>query len=342
MDDSFNVFVIGPMGADKDKPSESGTPISQHMENIAAALRAIMPRYVKPPSRWEVFSPLEGATAITDYVFTHIDDADLAVADITSRSPSVMYELAYFHALGTPMIVLDDSGRPEDALPFYLKDVNVLPIKDFSVGTLTKELNERVQQLFNPDIYQDFGKNPITGFYGAPLMEISGAATIARGYYSNFLRGFIDSNNGIAVSYEEGDIDRIYVLKPSPNLSLKSDFDLFEAAMGGSDEHVFVTRTAKKKRKATAHYDGRAVFDLPRTVYTLAHSPRVQRLQNAIVEMQNVSAERKAEMVARSLSGLVERFYKSIETSILRDEHVLGDMIEFIDVSEVEDFVHTP
>lgn len=341
MTDSFNVFVIGPMGADKEKPSESGTPISQHMANIAASLRAIMPRYVKPPSIWEVFSPLEGVTDITEYVFTRIDDADLAVADITSRSPSVMYELAYFHALGTPIIVLDDSGRADDALPFYLKGTNVLRITAFDVESLTTALSERIHRFFDENEFQDFGANPITSFYGAPLMEISGASTIARGYYRNFVRGIIDSQSGIAAPNRGSDnppVKKLYIIKPSGSLNISADMTLLEEAFGEKDEQVFNVGA----RKLSALYDDKAIFDLPRTVYTLAHSPRVQRLERAMGLMAGVSAEKKAEMRTRALSGLVTRFYDAIGERIAGDENVYNQMVEFIDVSDVSGTIQAP
>jgi nucleoside 2-deoxyribosyltransferase len=41
---------------------------------------------------------------IPEDVFSAIDLSDLVVADISHRSPNVMYELAFAHALGIPTI----------------------------------------------------------------------------------------------------------------------------------------------------------------------------------------------------------------------------------------------
>lgn len=339
MTDSFNVFVIGPMGADKDEPLENRTPISSHMENIAKALRIIMPQYIKAPSRWEVFSPLEGATDITEFVFTRIDDADLAVADITTRSPSVMYELAYFHALGTPIIVLDYNNVSAASTPFYLKGVNLLRVSDFDVDSLTSALNERFQKFFDPEDFQNFSTNPITSFYGAPLMEISGAATIARGYYRNFVSGIINSQSGIAALYKESPIEKLYILKSSSSLDIRTDIQLFESAFPGKKEHVFSVQTAGKERRLSAHYDGRAIFDLPRTVYTLAYSPRIQRLEKAIRQMPGLSENKKEEMRSRTLSALVTRFYDAINERVIEDEMAFNQMVEFVGIANIKDFV---
>lgn len=339
MPNTFNVFVIGPMGADKDSVGESGTPISQHMTNIAAALRTIMPTYVTPPKRWEVFSPHEGATDIAEYVFTHIDDAELAVADITTRSPSVMYELSFFHSLGTPVIIIDDGSIP-DALPFYLKGANILRVVDFSVEKLVPALNERLQKFFNPDNIQDFSINPIKTFYGAPLMEISGAATIARGYYTNFIARIIDKYSGLAANYDDGPIKKLFIVRPSGDLDDSSDMDLFMRSMPNKMQHKFEVRGVKEFRPLSAYYDGRAIFDLPRTVYTLSHSPRLQRLKRAMDEIVGANELRKKEMVQRGLEGLVERFYTTIRSRVAEDENANKKLLEIISIEEIEAHVY--
>ena len=343
MTDSFNVFVIGPMGADKDKPSESGTPISQHMVNIAAALRSVMPNYRSPPSRFEVFSPHDLAGGdITDDVFSKIDDADLGIADITSRSPSVMYELAYFHAIGTPVIVIDDGSVNDQNRPFYLKDVNILTVKDFDVATLSTALNERLQRFFNPNDIQNFGNNPISRFYGAPLIEISGAATIARGYYKNFVKLIVNEGSGIKMLNDGLKFEKLYIVRPSPDLAAGRDFDAYEAAFGGADEKSFSVWGGERPRKLSAHYDGRAFFDIPRTVYTLANSPRLQRLENALDGMDNVSPERKEEMLSRALKGLIDAFFFALRRSIANDDNAFRGLVEFVEVGELSEIVQTP
>lgn len=282
MNEIVNVFVIGPMGQDKDDPVEQRTPISRHMSNIEAALAEafkLIPAYSA-----EVNTPHHGGADIVDTAFNWIDRADLAVADITSRSPSVMYELAFFHALGTPVIVLDDER--EKHIPFYLKDANILRVRDFEIPALTVALFERLKIFFDRSADQNFSANPISKFYSAPLIEISGSATIARGYFGSFIRPILDSSSGVVHQIGARNVRRVIVIRPEPGFDVSEDGDHLKAILTEANsgepiaETVWTIPAKGRERKVSSYYLGGLIVDYPRTITTITGSPRMQRLIN--------------------------------------------------------------
>ena len=60
---------------------------------------------------------------IMDQIWRGIHDADVLVAELTTRNPNVFYELGLAHALGKPVILV--AAREED-VPFDLKHIRVI------------------------------------------------------------------------------------------------------------------------------------------------------------------------------------------------------------------------
>lgn len=336
MSDTFSAFVIGPMGADKNLPSEQGTPISEHMVNIEAALRAVLPRFVRPPIRYEVYTPEGGGADIVDYVFGHIDDADVAVADISRRSPSVMYEMAYFHALGTPVIVIDDSSLALES-PFYLRGTNVIRTSDFSVGNLISIFNDRFQKFFAEYDAQDFSINPITKFYSAPLVEISGAATIARGYFRNFIEPILHRNYGVISNYKDKKINKLYIVKPTNILSVSEDMREFRSLMGGRSEITFTVQDAGEERHISAYLVEDAIVDYPRTAGMLSTSPRLGRIK----VRPGLSKTRIDDIRSKTIERLLSVFFESIDNHIENRDDLYRTYFDYIDFKELRALVNS-
>ena len=94
------IFIIGPMSDATGKPLEN-------TYNIKAALEGIFRDHGGPIEiKLDIPEELYGSDIPRD-VFTAIDLSDLVIADISHRSPSVMYELAFAHALGIPTMLID-------------------------------------------------------------------------------------------------------------------------------------------------------------------------------------------------------------------------------------------
>src|SRR5262245_36242345 len=120
---TMRIFIIGPMPA-AGKACQNVPDIKQAIEKILAALQAKHCEVSIPHEQYDDDIPTR--------VFHLIDVSDLIVADISTRSPSVMYELAFAHALGIPTVLIDyrenHDQRADPAKPsiFYLKQASVL------------------------------------------------------------------------------------------------------------------------------------------------------------------------------------------------------------------------
>lgn len=111
-------FIVTPIGSDTD-------PIRRHIEGIIeAALRPALGEKYKLVVAHKIYEP----GSITKQVITEIYDAELVIANLTNRNPNVMYELAFRHSLGKPVIMIAESGTnlPADIIMerviFYQND----------------------------------------------------------------------------------------------------------------------------------------------------------------------------------------------------------------------------
>ena len=330
----FDVFVIGPMGKEKDQAGEQDTPISAHIRNIKRALNKILPDVVPAGMKAEVRIPQDGRTDIVDFVFNKIDGAEMIVADISTLSPSVMYELAYAHALGTPVIIIDDEAMAESrGTPFYLQGAQIVRVRSFDepddedrLGELAQRLRAVLKTFFNPSDDQNFALNPLTGFYSAPLVETAGAATIARGYFRNLVSPIIDANGLMAQPGQE-EIKRYCMLVPSPALTVNDDLKRIGAitrAWNGGEtlpETVWEFDFARRKRKVSAMFIDGVVYDYPRTVGSLENSPRLTRVtQTGQPGGGLVDPAVRLRARVRVTSKLVEYFVQTVRNEVARNQ----------------------
>lgn len=102
MFDRSKCFIITPIGDEAD-------PIRRHIEGIIEA--AIKPALSK---KYEltVAHKISEPGSITKQVITEIYSSKLAIANLTNRNPNVMYELAFRHSLGKPVIMIAEKGTP--------------------------------------------------------------------------------------------------------------------------------------------------------------------------------------------------------------------------------------
>ncbi|MBE6785589.1 MAG: hypothetical protein E7538_05055 [Ruminococcaceae bacterium] len=120
-------FVITPIGKETD-------PIRRHIDGIIEA--AIIPAL---GDKYDIIVAHKIATpgTITKQIINEIYSDDLVIANLTERNPNVMYELAFRHAIGKPMIMIseEDTNLPTDIIMertiFYHNDAKgVLELRD--------------------------------------------------------------------------------------------------------------------------------------------------------------------------------------------------------------------
>jgi nucleoside 2-deoxyribosyltransferase len=100
-----SIFVISPIGK-LDKDNVDFTKI--FLEQIVKPAAAMAGGFKTPVRGDEVKAP----GSITAKIVKDIVGADVCVADLTTRNPNVMYEVAIAHAAGKPVILLQQENEP--------------------------------------------------------------------------------------------------------------------------------------------------------------------------------------------------------------------------------------
>lgn len=118
------------------------SPIRRHIDGIIDA--AIKPA-LEDSYEIIVSHKISEPGSITKQIISEIYNDDLVIANLTDRNPNVMYELAFRHTIGKPVIMIAEKGTniPSDIIMqrtiFYHNDAKgVLELKD----ALTKAKDE--------------------------------------------------------------------------------------------------------------------------------------------------------------------------------------------------------
>ncbi|MEM9128447.1 MAG: hypothetical protein AAGA97_01845, partial [Pseudomonadota bacterium] len=250
----LRLFIIGPMS--DDRSDDQGLSLSKHIPNIASATKSAIkeikkrnPGFSRPV---EVISPPNEIGDIVGPIFNHIMHCNIAIADISDASPNVFYELSLLHANGVPVILLTQNKRNA----FYLLQMNILNVQDFSVETLIAALDpagvgdepgQLEKVLHTPKEFQ--ASNPITKhFNGVHLINVAAATGLATGQFFNFLQ-YVLKPGGIFRHPPEIDkklieFEGLILVRPSGVQTVDMDIARLEREFG---EPVF--------------HDGQAVLD---------------------------------------------------------------------------------
>lgn len=271
-------FVIGPMdleGKDKD-----GIAYADQIYNIYQALTKIGEELVDQGVRLVVTSPDKRTTVVHDipsFALGAIDECDFAVADISVRSPSVMYEIATLHCLGTPVLLIDRKPvKIEDAV-YYLKDLTVHGVDSYAVDTLEGVLRPLVRALcgINPPAGVDFTKNKIKEYYdGIALVDVSAIMGIATSFFSNYLRFVLNPQGPMR---QDHTIERLVIIEPE---KLQNNFG---AVVKNRLRETFGDRLTDVRvegvfaRPFNYFRVGSTIVEYPTPLDSLVHSPQFQK-----------------------------------------------------------------
>lgn len=276
----FKVFVIGPMF--REGKGSDGVKYSDQVINIVNAVNLIGADLKREHEiDLDVSAPdrrLRDIQHIPEFALGEIDLCDFAVADISGRSPSVMYEIAVLHALGTPTLLIDQRpARIEDAV-YYLKDITVRDVESFSIENIRAELNSPIRVLTGVDDgpRQDYALNKITEYYrDIPLVDARAISGIATGYYANFLRHVLHPLGPLASDHT---LEEMVILTPKK----------IEDNHGASVKNMLKTELGDKlqafdfqsvfNRKARADRLENMLLDYPTPIDSLSLSPHFQRV----------------------------------------------------------------
>ncbi|MEP1535129.1 MAG: hypothetical protein ABJX35_01660 [Hyphomicrobiales bacterium] len=332
---SFKVFVIGPMFREGEGPG--GIKYSDQIYNIVRAINAIGADLQREHGiHLDVDAPdrrIRDIQNIPDFALGEIDLCDFAVADISGRSPSVMYEIAILHALGTPTLLIDQNpAKIEDAV-YYLKDLMVRGVDSFSQENVQAELKSPIGVLTGVEESgrQDYTLNKISEYYrGVPLVDIRALTGIATSYYANFLRHVLHPFGPLASDHT---LDRLVVLTPSMIIdnngaTVKSRL---KAELG--DRLELLEFQSVFSRASRADRIGNTILDYPTPIDSLSQSLQFQRVADRLTLADPDG--KGAEAFARYQQRMISTF-----CDIVNNLCTKGDAIKTPEFVPLENFVN--
>ena len=342
----FSVFIIGPMGNDKDIPQDQSgqgpfgrwfrrrrspertqVPISAHTSNIGDAANSVLRSLGLTGAEFEVYVPDQlVSAAIKDDVFHRIDMADLGIADISTTSRNVMYEIAYFNALGTPLILIDYHGTTP---PFYLVQSRVLRVTDYTVEELTSQLEPVMSKHLKGEA--NLSENPITQFYGAALVDVSAATGAAVGFFENFAHHVL-VQGGVLDQHPE--IRELVMLKPERINDLQRDNARVSAVMQSAGRRTLKAPSHPRK-EVTARVLSDAIVDFPTPLYALDSAPRYRKLRDRMRSMGAPQA-RVDDMLAKFEAKLIDSYFMMVENLISDAKNMSRQSWRVVDIAAFE------
>lgn len=121
-------FYITPIG-------EDGSQTNNHMKDVVKIIKPVITGL-----GYSFVMPNEDIPgSITDFIFKHILEDELVVADLTGLNPNVMYELGVRHSIEKHAIIICEKGT---ILPFDTKDARTLFFENSFSGS--DKLKERL------------------------------------------------------------------------------------------------------------------------------------------------------------------------------------------------------
>lgn len=268
------VFIVGPHDAKKYGKLKRIVQSSFEDERADSAFAELI-----------VTSPVEnpGGDDMNRWIFAQIDTCDVLLADISGFNPNVVYEIAFAHAIGTPIIYVmdtkDSKNDRESIIRHYWNFSLISRLKktDYEKTDGTS-LHQYLKSFFRT------GSAPIesvmTNYYGLPPIDSEFARGIATGYFKNFLsrlialdqlperavsRVIVAIPDTLAVSYQNEARNKVYS---------RLDLDADDVAVG-------INR--RTGRRLNAAYSARygIVYDFPSALFTLTDCTRYQRAFSA-------------------------------------------------------------
>lgn len=310
MRQELRVFVLGDMSPRGRYPSENRSyvirtntsQIAQTIDGAAAELAAL--GEIPSPDAIVVTAPEDSERGqIVEAVLAEIERSDLIIVDISTESPSTMYELAAVNALGTPYILVTDKTK----LPFYLVQTRAIFEFKYADAYSAEEdshrlLRKRLLANYKSADGVGFTESCLSNYFsGIPIVNISGPAGIATGYHMNTLYRFGAQSSGflqkpVKIARDGQDVATISEISLTalvvvmPDLISQTSFDQARSDLeSGLGKIGLGTMSASILEKDDSGQYNRfgfgammladhpgIVIDIPRTIYPLSNVPRIK------------------------------------------------------------------
>lgn len=320
--DVFNVFIVAPMGDETEMTSSK-----ERINNIKKGAEEALKSVLGTKKKYEVLSPYDlNGSNITSDVFHQIDIADFAIADISNRRPSVMYEIALFHALGTPMVILQESDEHGTSLsntPFYFKDSRLLRIAGFTKDAIKIQLEATFSSFFNDKVIAALNENPVTKFYSAPLVDISAATGLAVGYFANFIQHVLREKTGLLAS-EKNPLKRLIIVRPLGINTRDRDAENTDRKFPEAIEAKIKVEAHPRGAVFLERVHKELIIDVPTPIYTLKFSPRRNVLKRKFRDVQYLNKHVVESIMTKMEQQMIDVFFRTIE-NLAEDYNIIND-----------------
>jgi len=326
--EKLSIFIIGPMANE----------FAHHTPAIKEGVEKALDR-IAFPHAFEVTIPgsLAGSNIVQD-VFHKIDTADLAIADISNRSPNVFYEIALFDTLGTPTIMLEKiaDAQSQPPLPFYWLQSRVHQIPKFSAAQIAKKLKDVFENFFSEQDPLNLSANPITQFYDVPLIDVSAASGLAVGYYDNFLRHMLMEKQGV-LALAENKLERLIVIRPVRLEGFQEDDDGVQQLFPGAKKVTARAPTQRRGDVVLPRVQDGIVIDIPTAIYSMVQSPRFKTLRKRLSFFKNLNEQTSDQMLRKLEEKMIDAFFKTLDFLLRFDQGMSRHKLEIQTVASLEE-----
>ena len=342
---NLRVFTLGNMKPEGDADRDDTRFVRQtHTTQLANIIKGAAEdlarmREIESPDTIEVAAPEDSNRSdIVGAVLSAVENSDLLIVDVSTESPSVIYELGAVNALGLPYILVTSQG----SLPFYLTQtrgiLNFAFANQYDASEPShRDLRNRLLRNYqSPDGTEATESRFSEYFGGLPIVNISGPVSIATGYQANFLNRFGAQDHGL-LSREivwakggraEEQIEEVAKVRPRhllvviPDLNRNSDYNdaryACEAAMrsaGLALESVSVLEEPGRNQRLgmgvlIVKEHPEIVLDIPRTLFPLMKSPRI------LTALKNGKGFSDSEVRERTTRRLLRDFRAALEWNL--------------------------
>lgn len=328
-------IIIGPMRDEHTGSPRRTVRTSLHLPNIKTAIERLAPKIAeKRPGaviQMRTAHDIE-VGGITPGFIAMMDEADFAIADVSIRSRSTIYEVAILHALGTPVLFMDYSKVSTDPSPeFYTKDQKYIPISDFTIETIAEEIKDSIPSLLDVvDADQNCG-DPISTYYrGVPLVEASGLVGVVNGQFFNFVRHIINGQNG-AIVRSRGRYERLIIVEPS-SLEQAGLVKAEISAIPGFESKVQVEALTAPSEAVTVDTIGKSIIDYPRPLTSLQTSPKYRAFSSRIQQDTSDAVLRFRHYEKK----IIRRYMSTLRRFAAIENDAAPGLLHFMTVDEIK------
>ncbi len=342
---NLRVFTLGNMKPEGDADRDDTRFVRQtHTTQLANIIKGATEdlarmREIESPDAIEVTAPEDSNRSdIVGAVLSAVENSDLLIVDVSTESPSVIYELGAVNALGLPYILVTS----QESLPFYLTQtrgiLNFAFANQYDASEPShRDLRNRLLRNYqSPDGTEATESRFSEYFGGLPIVNISGPVSIATGYQANFLNRFGAQDHGL-LSREivwakggraEEQIEEVAKVRPRhllvviPDLYRNSDYNdaryACEDAMRSAGlvlESVSVLEEPGRNQRLgmgvmIVKEHPEIVLDIPRTLFPLMKSPRI------LTALKNGKGFSDSEVRERTTRRLLRDFRAALEWNL--------------------------